>query len=629
MIVRRIHSIYDRVTRWVLNFVDPYVHGSNAQPASQVWPYLRAHLYPLRWVITLSIVMTTIAASIEVWLISYAGTLIDLLVDSGPTAIWTNHGVGLAIAATMLVILRPLAQFCRHALNDIALGCNAANLIRFRAHDHLIRQSVGWFQEDLAGRTASRLVLMGNYASETIIQMLNAIAFGIVYMIGIITLMAATDVRMTVPLILWLSLYFGLMFVIVPRMVSAMETFMSAKSALLGRVVDVFSNFDTVSLFTTRRELEADHREALEATREKLFYARQIRVGLRTLTVFLESVIIVGFVGYGTYLWSQGHASIGLVSAAIALSLRITTMAEWVLEAIWRIFEQVGSVREALQTLSQPLIIPFDHNAPDLKIAKGAIQIDGVGHHYGKSKGGLDKIDLSIASNEKVGLVGPSGAGKSTLVNLILRFHAPEHGRILIDGQDLATVHPESLREAVGMVSQQAALLNRSVRENIALGRSGISDAEIEDAAHQARAHEFILGLRDSEGRCGYDAHVGERGVKLSGGQRQRIALARLILKDAPIMILDEATSALDSTVEAEIQTTLSELMQGKTVIAIAHRLSTVTNLDRILVMDNGRITEQGSHAELLKTSGLYSTFWARQSGGMIGAETEVEPDDT
>ncbi len=623
MILRRAHSFYDRTTRWVLNFVDPYVHGTQAQPASQVWPYLRAHLYPLRWVVALSLVMTTVAPSIEVWLISYAGILIDLLVESGPAAIWMNHAPELAIAAVTLILLRPLAQFCRHAINDIALGCNAANLIRFRAHDHLIHQSVGWFQEDLAGRTASRLVLMGNYASETIIQMLNAIAFGLVYMIGIITLMATTDARMTVPLILWLALYFGLMFVIVPRMVSAMETFMSAKSALLGRVVDVFSNFDTVSLFTTRREIEADHREALELTREKLFYARQIRVGLRTLTVFLESIIIVGFVGYGTWLWSQGHATIGLVSAAIALSLRITTMADWVLEAIWRIFEQVGSVREALQTLSQPLSIPFDPNAPALEVTSGAIQIEGVGHHYGKSKGGLDKIELSIASGERVGLVGPSGAGKSTLVNLVLRFHAPERGRILIDGQDLAGVHPESLRNAVGMVSQQAALLNRSVRENIALGRSNVSDAEIEDAARQARAHDFILGLEDSKGSRGYDAHVGERGVKLSGGQRQRIALARVILKGAPIMILDEATSALDSTVEAEIQAALLEVMQGKTVIAIAHRLSTVTNLDRIIVMDQGRIKEQGTHAELLAMNGLYSKFWARQSGGVVGTDTD------
>ena len=619
------YKLYDRATRVALNMMDPYVHGDHAAPNARVWPYLRSHLAPLKWIIALSLIATVVAAAIEVWLISYAGTLIDMLSNSSPSEIWSDHRTSLILAALMLIVLRPVAQFCRHAMNDIALGCNAANLIRFRAHDHLTRQSVGWFQEDLAGRTASRLVLMGNYASEAIFHALNAIAFGAVYMLGIILFMAQTDIRLTVPLLLWLALYFGLMVWIVPRMVQAMETFMAAKSALLGRLVDVFTNFDTVSLFAKRESLEADHNVALEATREKLFLARQISVGMRTLTVFLESVIIVGFVGYGVWLWSEGHATIGLVSAAIALALRITTLADWVMEAVWSIFQQVGSVREALQTLSQPLTVEYDTNAPMLNIAEGAITIENVGHHYGKEKGGLDKIDLSIAPGEKLGLVGPSGAGKSTLVNLILRFHAPEFGRVLIDGQDLSTVHPESLRGAVGMVSQQAALLNRSVKENIALGREDVTQDDIENAARQASAHEFIQELEDSEGRRGYDAHVGERGVKLSGGQRQRIALARVILKDAPIMILDEATSALDSTIEAEIQASLREVMKGKTVIAIAHRLSTVTELDRIVVMDEGQVVEDGSHEELLAQNGLYASFWARQSGGVI----RTDPDPT
>lgn len=621
--------IYDWLTRLALDMADPYVHGTGEAPAADVWPYIRSHLYPLRWVLVLSVLVTVVTASIEVWLIGYAGRLIDMLADTSPGEIWQHYRWNLLGAATILVLLRPLAQFARHAVNGIGLQCNAANLFRFRAHDHLTRQSVGWFQEDLAGRTASRLVLMGNYATDVIFHLLNAVAFGLVYMVGIVTFMASADVRLAIPLFLWLALYVTLMILIVPRMVRAMEEFMAAKSALLGRVVDVFSNFDTVSLFARREEIEADHREALDVTRDKLFHSRQIGVGLRTVTVWLEGVIITGFVGYGIWLWAQGAASIGLVSAAVALSLRITTMADWVMEAVWSIFQQVGSVREALRTISQPLAIPPAENAPDLVLGKGEIVIEGARHHYGKGRGGLDGIDLRIAAGEKVGLVGPSGAGKSTLVNLILRFHETEAGRITIDGQDIRDVDQQSLRRVIGMVSQQAALLNRSVRDNITLGLDGVSQQKIEAAAREARAHDFICDLQDSSGRRGYNAHVGERGVKLSGGQRQRIALARVILKDAPILILDEATSALDSEVEAEIQRALHRVMENKTVIAIAHRLSTIAEMDRIVVIEAGRIVENGTHRDLLAAGRLYATLWNRQSGGFIGDEpsSDVQAD--
>lgn len=610
---------YDRLTRMALDLADPYVDGDGCTPPNKVWPYIKAHLYPLRKVLGLSILITIVTASIEVWLIGYAGRLIDMLADTVPGEIWKTHRWNLAGAGVMVILLRPLAAFARHAVNDIGLQCNAANLFRWRAHDHLTKQSVGWFQEDLAGRTASRLVLMGNYATDVIYHSLNAVAFGLVYMIGLVIFMASTDIRLAVPLFVWLVLYIGLMVWIVPRMVAAMETFMASKSALLGKVVDVFSNFDTISLFARRQDIEADHRLSLEETRDKLFYARQIGIALRTVAVWLEGVIIVGFVGYGVWLWSHGLATIGLVSAAVALSLRITTMAEWVSEAIWSIFQQVGSVREALHTISQPLKIPYAQDAPKLSIGSGQIVLEDLRHHYGKDMGGLNGIELTIKPGEKVGLVGPSGAGKSTLVNLILRFYEAEAGRISIDGQDIRDVDPESLRHTIGMVSQQAALLNRSVRENIALGMGDVTEDQIMAAATEARAHEFILGLQDSQGRRGYDVHVGERGVKLSGGQRQRIALARVILKDAPILILDEATSALDSEVEAEIQSALKGVMHNKTVIAIAHRLSTIAEMDRIIVMQDGQIVEDGSHHDLLNNGGLYATLWNHQSGGFIG----------
>ena len=618
-------GLFEWLTRRALNLADPYVLGSDAAPAARVWPYLRSHLRPLRLVLFISVLTTVVAASIEVWLISYAGRLIDMLAETPPAEIWERHSVSLSLAALTVILWRPLSQFTRFAVNDIGLSCNAANLFRWRAHDHLTRQSVGWFQEDLAGRTASRLVLMGNHASDALYQSINTLAFGLVYVIGVITLMAGTDIRLAIPLFVWMGLYIMLMAAIVPRMVAATETFSAAKSGLLGKLVDTFSNFDTVSLFARRIDLEADHHAALEDTREALFRARQIGLSLRTVTVWLEGVIMAGIVGYGIVLWSNGSATIGLVSAAVALSLRITTMAEWMLEAVWRIFEQVGAIREALRTIAQPLAMPHDAAAPPLTVTAGEIAITGARHHYGKGAGGLTGVDLHIAPGEKVGLVGPSGAGKSTLVNLILRFYEPESGVIRIDGQDTRAVDQESLRRAIGMVSQQAALLNRSVRENLTIGQADLSQEQIEAAAREARAHDFICELKDSQGRRGYDAHVGERGVKLSGGQRQRIALARVILKDAPILILDEATSALDSAVEAEIHTELTRVMHDKTVIAIAHRLSTIAEMDRIVVLQEGRIVETGTHQELLAAGNLYATLWDRQSGGFIGGNARQD----
>ena len=447
-------AIYERVTRAALNLANPYTHGEDQPLPGQIWPYLKSHLYPLRYVLVLSVLFTVVTATIEVWLISYAGRLIDILADVPPAQIWQAHRWNLMGAVVMLILIRPIAHFARHAVNGIGLQCNAANLFRWRAHDHLTQQSVGWFQEDLTGRTASRLVDMGNYAADLIYHVLNAVAFGVVYMVGIIALMAGTDPRLALPLFFWLALYIGLMVYIVPRMIKAQETFQSAKSALRGGVVDTLSNFDTMSLFAKRAEIEADHKIWLEDTRQSLFKTRQIGVGLRTTIVLLEGIIMAGFVGYGIWLWSEGAATIGLVSAAMALSLRITTMADWVLEAVWSIFLQIGSIREALRTIGQPIANPPTVDAPVLEVGVGEIKIEGVQHHYGRDHGGLNGINLTVAAGKKVGLVGRSGAGKSTLVNLILRFHEIEHGRISIDGQDIRDVELQSLRQAIGMVSQ-------------------------------------------------------------------------------------------------------------------------------------------------------------------------------
>ena len=615
-------DIYERITRFFLNATNPY-DLSDTAPHSTVWPYLKSHFKPLRRILIASVLVTMLAAAVEVWLIQYAGTIIDTLIASSPEEFWETKGIGLLGAALMVLFFRPLAQFLRLAVNDISLNCNIANLVRWRAYDHLIRQSVGWFQEDLSGRTSGRLVEIGNHVAEIIYKAIDAVGFGLVYMIGVVVLMAGVDIWLALPLLLWLGLYIGVLIWVIPRMVNAQENFQSSKSALVGTVVDGFSNFDTLKLFAPKTLIASDQKKRLEDTRQSLFKTRQISVALWTALIMLEAVVMVGFIGYGIWLWSSGTASIGVVSATIALSLRITTMADWILDSVWWVFLRVGSLREALKTIGQPIAIPQADDAPDLVIEKGGIEIKNLQHHYGQKEGGLEDVSLSIKPGEKIGLVGRSGSGKSTLVNLILRFFEAEKGTIFVDGQDIRKVDQDSLRAAIGMVAQQAALLNRSVKENILLGRTDVTEEQLLNATALACADTFIEGLRDSKGRKGYDAHVGERGVKLSGGQRQRVAIARVILKDAPILILDEATSALDSEVEAEIQESLVGVMQSKTVIAVAHRLSTIAQMDRIVVLDQGRIVEQGTHEELTKMGGLYASFWNRQSGGFIDTELD------
>lgn len=616
------NALYDRVTKLFLHAADPY-SLSGKPPEKEVWPYIKSHIIPMRKVIILSVLFTIFAASVEVWLIAFAGQIIDMLADHGTEGFWQAQGSKLIFAGAIILFVRPVAHFLRMAINDISFQCNTATLVRWRAYDHLLKQSVGWFQEDLTGRTSGRLVDIGNHLTDSIHAGLNAVAFGLVYMVGVVILMADTDILLAMPLFIWLALYIGILTRVIPHMVNAQQNFQAAKSALVGTVVDSFSNFETLKLFSPKEHIATEQRDRLEDTRQTLFLARQIGVGLFTSLIMLEAVVMIGFIGYGIWLWSVGGASIGLVSAAIALALRITTMADWILESVWWVFNRIGSLKEALKTIGQPLAIPVNPDAPELKITDGTIEIKDLSHHYGHGAGGLNGISLTIKPGEKIGLVGRSGAGKSTLVNLILRFFEAESGSIKIDGQDIQIVDQDSLRSAIGMVAQQASLLNRSVKDNILLGRTDVSEQALMAATQKAHAHEFITGLKDNKGRTGYDAHVGERGVKLSGGQRQRVALARVILKDAPILILDEATSALDSEVEADIQKSLIDVMEDKTVIAVAHRLSTIARMDRIIVMDQGKIVEEGTHEELKQRSGLYASFWGRQSDGFIDTTDE------
>jgi ATP-binding cassette, subfamily B, multidrug efflux pump len=614
------------VFRRLHHAVDPFRSPDLSTPPSRVWPFLLRELRPLRSVIAASIVLSAVGSGIEVWLIGYTGRLVDSLAAGSPDGFWRAHGGELVAAAALVLVARPLVALFNEGLDDIAFRPNAETLVRWRAHRYVVQQSVGWFRRDLAGRIATWVRDGGTAASSaaySVIHTLSAVAF---YIVGSAVLMASIDPRLVIPLAVWVGLYGLLMAYVVPRYSRATARLQAANSELTGHLVDGYANIDTLKLFADESAEHRAGRRVFGATRDAYVGVQRVEVTMNSTMNLLGGVLLVGLIGYGIVLWSSGAAPLGLVAAALALSFRITSMAEWLLDAVSSLFGSVGALRQAIGTIAQPLAIADRPGAAELVVRGGAIRLTGISHHYGKGSGGLDRLSLEIGPGEKVGLVGRSGAGKSTLVNLILRFYEAESGTIEIDGQDITTVTQQSLRRRIAMVTQEATLLHRSIRDNIAAGRTadaGIeaADAAIEAAARHAVADGFIAGLRDHAGRNGYDAHAGERGVLLSGGQRQRIALARAIHKNAPILILDEATAALDSEVEAAIRDTLDDLMDGRTVIAIAHRLSTVTRMDRIVVLDRGRIVEQGSHADLLAQGGLYAGLWARQSGGFLGLD--------
>jgi ATP-binding cassette subfamily B multidrug efflux pump len=600
--------------------VDPFQPNGNAQPPAHAWPYLVQNLKPFRWVILASLLLTVINASIEVWLIGYTGTLVDVLSATPPASLLAERGFELLLVALIIVVARPLSGFLRESLDDIAFRPNASYLMSWRAHRHVLRQPVGWFRSDLSGRVASWVQVTGSTGSGLAYSVIHTLVYVVFYVAGSIALIASIDLRLTLPLLSWLALYLLLMWYSVPRISKAVAQSQERYAALSGMLVDTYGNIDTVKLFAQSDE-DREGREQFEAQRQSFLALQRLEVTMNSTMLFLGSLLMAGMIGYAIVLWQSGDAPIGLVAVAVALSFRITAMGEWLLDAVSALFNSAGALRQALKTVGQPLQLADAPDAKALQVTGGRISFADVTHRYGKDDGGLDGLSLEIAGGEKVGLVGRSGAGKSTLVNLVLRFFDAEAGTISIDGQAITAVTQDSLRRHISMVTQEATLLHRSVRDNIAYGRSDVTQAQIEAAAMKAEAHEFALGLRHRDGKRGYDAIVGERGIKLSGGQRQRVALARAILKDAPILILDEATSALDSEVEAAIQSTLYELMEGKTVIAIAHRLSTIARMDRIVVLDKGRVVEDGPHAELLKQGGIYASLWNRQSGGFLGVE--------
>ncbi|WP_181893326.1 ABC transporter ATP-binding protein [Falsiruegeria mediterranea] len=607
--------------RFFENLVDPYTAYDEVDtPPTRLWPFLLEYSQPFMKVFFWTALLSIIVAGVEIGLIYYMGRVVDLL-SGAPERVWETYGTELVLMALFVLFLRPALHVLDVVLLNNTILPNFGTLIRWRSHKHVLRQSVGWFENDFAGRIANRIMQTPPAAGEVIFQVFDAISFSLAYLIGAAILLMAADVRLLIPLLIWFALYAVLVRWTIKRVGPASQAASDARSTVTGRVVDSYTNIHSVKMFAHNDHELAYAKEAIEHTRKTFQVEMRIFTIMDAVLVTLNGLLIVGVVGWAVALWMQGEASVGVVAAATALTLRLNAMTGWIMWALTTFFRQLGVVAEGMETIAQPIDLVDHQDAKPLALTRGAIQLDGLSHHYGRETGGLDALDLTIGAGEKVGLIGRSGAGKSTLVKLLLRFYDADKGRILIDGQDIATVTQDSLRSNIGMVQQDSALLHRSVRDNILYGRPVATEEQVISAAKQAEAHEFILDLEDPQGRTGYDAHVGERGVKLSGGQRQRVTLARVILKDAPILLLDEATSALDSEVEAAIQDTLYGMMQGKTVIAIAHRLSTIAQMDRILVMDQGRIVEQGSHSELLAQNGLYAQFWTRQSGGFMNPE--------
>jgi ATP-binding cassette subfamily B multidrug efflux pump len=607
--------------------VPPYPEALPPPPPRRFFPFLWACSRGVRPYLLLVTLFTAAIGAFEALLFSMMAHVVDLLGKVPPAALWAQHGHTLTLLA--IVLLASIAFAGLQALFKYqGVFSNFPMRLRWNFHRLMLEQSMAFYQDEFAGRIATKVMQTALAVRDTWLILTDILVYVVIYFLTLVAVVGAFDLWLVLPFMGWLCLYMVALWFFVPRLGKVGQAQADARSLMTGRVTDAYTNIATVKLFSHAQREAQFARGAMQEFMSTAYGQMRLVSGFEIVNQTLSVLLIAATAGVSLTLWSNSLVGVGAVAAATAMAFRLNGISHWVMWEMASLFEHIGTVQDGMATLSRSRAVVDKPDAARLSVPRGEVRFEDVVFSYGGKRRVVDGLNLTIRPGEKIGLVGRSGAGKSTVVNLLLRLYDVEGGRILVDGQDIAGVTQESLRQQVGMVTQDTSLMHRSVRDNIGYGRPGATDAEMLRAAERAEAHDFIGALSDAKGRKGYDAHVGERGVKLSGGQRQRIAIARVMLKDAPILLLDEATSALDSEVEAAIQQSLYRLMEGKTVVAIAHRLSTIMAMDRLVVMDHGRIVEMGDHKSLLAQGGIYARLWAHQSGGFLGEDDEGAEED-
>ncbi|EOU2461462.1 ABC transporter ATP-binding protein [Vibrio navarrensis] len=605
--------------RWFEKLTTPFPMQEPTQPPKSLFAFCRHYTKGFEKPLVIMSLLSACVAIAEVTLIRNMGQLVDILGNQSRETFWTDQTETLWTMALLVCVVMPCLAFFHSMIMHQTLLGNYPMSIRWLVHRYLLKQSVGFFQRDFAGRVATKVMQSSLAVRETVMKLVDVMVYISVYFVSMVWMMGESDQVLMLPILIWLLVYIAIQFYYIPRMKQVATDQADARSQMTGRIVDSYTNITTVKLFSH------SERELAHAENSMQQFLQTVYRQMRMVTCLLFSVDAINYLllfsiaALSINLWLDEAVTVGVIAIAISIALRVQGMSKWIMWELSALFENIGTVVDGMNTISNEVEIKDAPRATPLQVSRGAIAFNAVDFRYSDEVHVFNQLNLQLKPGEKVGIVGRSGAGKSSLVNLLLRFYDVNAGNITIDDQDIALVTQESLRHQIGMITQDTSLLHRTIRENILYGAPDSSEEAMIEAAKQAHAHDFIVSLRDEQGRAGYDVEVGERGVKLSGGQRQRIAIARVLLKNAPILIMDEATSALDSEVESAIQENLEVLMQGKTVIAIAHRLSTIAAMDRLIVMDKGEIVEQGSHQELLAKQGIYAQLWAHQTGGFLG----------